>query len=397
MQGGTATAHANGVASQTSGRADVVPTVWFAAHPDRGPFDQLAAVLRKRGLRVVRLVHTPASRWSKLIDKLLYHRTVTLDEFLAGHGSPDPESEDVLDVLWTEGMSQVVPDAALNRFPEHIAADLKVRRGLVNKREVACRLQAAGIPVAPHLDAFSTSDEEAVDAFGLPLMVKSDVGAGGNGVRAAGSLEQVAAAVAELDPSRTSVFFQPFIQGEVRNYAAMMGESGQPLQEAVIRQYGRSGALRTGREVVDDPELREYGRSICAELGVVGPVDLDAIHDGEHYQLVDLNVRPWNSMVSMRMAPIDFDAGYAYAKGASVSSPAHATPPPGSSFVVFPDVVDASVAQRDPVGALREFARVGRRFLPWTGVRYLVHLVALRILFRLQGAPENAGLPSIEY
>ncbi|MBO0767502.1 MAG: hypothetical protein J2O48_02330, partial [Solirubrobacterales bacterium] len=143
-----------------------VPTVWFAGYPDRGPFDQLAASLRKRGLRVVRLLHTPGSRLSRCVDRLLYHRIVTLDDLVSGRDGPDPEREELVDVLWTEGMSQVVPDAVLDRFGERVSADLRARRELVNKRVVAARLEAAGIPVARHLDAATTTDAAAVAELG---------------------------------------------------------------------------------------------------------------------------------------------------------------------------------------------------------------------------------------
>ncbi|MBO0769028.1 MAG: hypothetical protein J2O48_10135, partial [Solirubrobacterales bacterium] len=207
------------------------------------------------------------------------------------------------------------------------------------------------------------------------------------------SEEQVAHAVADLDPTRASLFFQGFIAGEVRNYCAVVAPGGQVVHEAVVRQHGRRAGVRPEREIVDDPELLAYGRAICAELAVAGPVDLEAIHDGERYRLVDLNPRPWNSMISMHAAGFDFDGSYAYVIGVSSVPPSDVAVPGGTRFLVFPDVVDGEMGEGHPLAALGRFLLVGARFLRWAGPRYLLQLIVYRIWLRVEGASSSAGLP----
>lgn len=370
-----------------------VPTFWFAVHRERGPFDQLAAALRRRGYRVVRLVVTPPSPRARRVERILYDRVVRLDDLVAGRDGPRPE-EHTIDLQWSETMSQEVPDAALDRFPAGLAARLRARRDLSNKRYVADRLAAHGIPVAAHLSATEVSDAEAAARLGLPLVVKSDIGAAASGVRFARTEAEIAVAVSDLDATRASVFFQPLLPAEVRNYGGVIAEDGTPLEDLVVRQHGQVAGHRPGREVVDDPELLAYGRRLCAALGVSGPVDLEAIRDDTGRPLlIDLNARAWGSMMSMRRVGPAFDAHYLAALG--VTAPAAVSrAAAGDRFEVFPDEVELLVGQGRRAAAVGRLAVRLPRLVRWLGLRYPVHLVALRLLWRAEGAPGAVGLPT---
>lgn len=370
-----------------------MPTFWFAVHQERGPFDQLAAALRRRGYRVVRLVVTPPSPRARRVERILYDRVVRLDDLLAGRDGPRLD-ERTVDLQWSETMSQAMPDAALDRFPVELAARLRERRDLSNKRYVAGRLAAHGIPVAEHLGATEVSDAEAVARLGLPLVVKSDIGAAASGVRFAHTEAEIARAVGELDVTRESVFFQPLLAAEVRNYGAVIAPDGTPSEDLVVRQHGQVDGHRPGREVVDDPELLAYGRAVCAALGVTGPVDLEAIRDeAGRPLLIDLNARAWGSMMSMRTVGPAFDAHYLAALGLAERAEA-SHPVTGDRFEVFPDEVELLVGQGRRAAALARLAARLPRFVRWLGVRYPAHLVALRLLWRAEGAPGAAGLPT---
>lgn len=94
---------------------------------ERGPFDQLAAAMRKRGYRTVRLVAHRPSWTARAVDRLIYDRVVTLDDLSAGRDGPR-DGERVVDLQWTEAMSQAIDDAALRRFPTELVARLTTRR-----------------------------------------------------------------------------------------------------------------------------------------------------------------------------------------------------------------------------------------------------------------------------
>ncbi len=371
-----------------------VATFWFATHGEHGPFDQLAAALRHRGHRIIRLTHSPQPSRIRRADVLLFHRVVTIDDLLSGRDGPRPD-EHTVDLQWTETMSQAMPEAAIDRFPPELAVALRRRRELSNKRRVAELLQESGIEVAPHLGALEHSDEDAVARLGLPLVVKAEIGAAASGVRFAHTLDEVATAVDELDPSRASLFFQPLLRAEVRNYGGVIGADGRPLEDFIVRQFGQVGGHRPGREVVDDPAMLAYGRAVCAALGITGPIDIEAIdHDGRPL-LIDLNPRAWGSMMSMRMIGTAFDARYLTALGLPTPAPA-GRPGAGDRFLVFPTEVEMHVSAGSWLRAAATFLRRAPRLARWLGPRYLLHVVALRVAWRLEGAGGGVGLPSAE-
>ncbi|BBH15753.1 hypothetical protein Back2_00400 [Nocardioides baekrokdamisoli] len=374
-------------ATQTAGCGGV-PTFWFASNGEHGPFDQLATALRRRGYRVVRLVPTQASVSVRLADRLIYHRTVTIEEFVRGTAGPFAD-EETLDVQWYESVVLRIPDEAIDRFPAHIADRLRHRRLLCDKLAVARLLESAGVPVAPHLAASTHTDADAIALLGLPLMVKAAISSGSQGVIEAATADQVAQAVADLGVARDHVFFQPFLPGSVLNYDAVVGADLIPLAEAAVRQVRPADSpRRTGLEIVDDPELLAYGRRVCAAIGVVGPVDLDVIRGEDGPMLIDVNPRPWGTMMSLSGAGVNFDAHYLTAVG--VETPDGGLAKVGAVVGVFPDVVAYVLTTRGVLAAVRTFveaaAAIGRR----TGFRYLVHTLAMRVIWRLSPAAAAA-------
>lgn len=376
-----------------AGTSTPTPTIWFGVNAERGPFDQLAAALRHRGYRVVRLVHDPLGPRQRRLEGLLYHRVVHLDDLRAGSDGPRPESERIVDFQVTETMSHALAEDDLARFPAEIADLVRTRRALGNKRAVSATLLEHRIRVAEHLPADRFGDAEAIARFGLPIVVKTDVGAAASGVLVATTPDEVAAAVDRFDPSRAGVYFEKLMPGEVRNYAGVIGADGTMLDDVVVRQTGAGAGFRPGREVVDDPQLTAYGRAICAALQHTGPFDLEVIRDGGRPRLIDFNPRAWGSMMSMQAVGIDFASAYLRGLGLAEHDGSQPAKPPAGTFAVFPDEIDQLVTQGRIAAAARAFIGRALQFGRRLGVRYLAHLVALRLLYRLEGAPGSATLP----
>lgn len=372
-----------------------IPTFWFATLDGHGPFDQTAGALRRRGYRVVALTLRRTDRAMRICDSLLYHRSVTVADLLAGRGGPRPD-ERTVDLQWTEAIGAAMPEEAIDRFPAEIARTLRSRRELINKRAVAARLSDLGVEMTPHLSAVDFSDEEAIDKLGLPLVVKAEIGSAADGVRVVRSPEELQQAVAHMDPTRASLFFQPLLRGEVRNYEAVIGADGTPLEDLVVRQFGQVGGVRPGREVVDDPALLEYGREICAALQYRGPIDIEAIEHQGRPLLIDLNPRVWQSMMSLSSVGARFDAHYLTALGIPTSASERGRM--GERTAVFPADIELLLKSGQPAAAVGGLVRRSPEVIRYCGVRYLAQAVALRIAWRLTRNQSGtwAGLPVLD-
>jgi hypothetical protein len=381
---------------RASGRAEEpVATVWFLVSGERGTFDQLAAVLGGHGVRCVRVVDGPISPWSRRLDGLLYHRSIELQALLDGREGPRRE-ERIIDVQWMERVLLTLGEEELERMPPAIAAAVRERRNLADKRWVARTLAAAGVASAPYLDASSVTDAEAIELLGLPLVVKADIGAASSGVRVVGDANELAGAVTELDPGRESLFFQPLLDGEVRNYGAVISAEGEVRAEVVVRQFGAGGQIRAGREVVDDPLLAAYGRTICRQLRARGAIDLEVMRGGDgNLAMIDFNARPWASMVSLRMVGIDFAGELAADLGVAPRPRRRRPPQPGAVAMVFPDELDAYMLGRRPLRALIALLVRLPVVMRWTSPRYAAHFLGLRVLWRLEGKPQMFTLPPV--
>ena len=273
---------------------------------------------------------------------------------------------------------------------------------LLDKLEVSERLEAGGVDVPPftRLDpGGDTPAEEAVSDLGYPLMVKKRISSGGAGVLVAHDRASLTAAISTLmsDPGAGSpappVFAERFLQGEIVQYAALIGSQGIE-QEACLRahkgeanQFAPSVSIAT----LDDPALRDAGRKAIGILGCVGLVNLEFIRDpGGRLWHIDLAMRAYGNIAALTNAGVDMIGAYLRLLGLEQAIPAPSAPTHvGRQIGVFPTKM---LERRQTVGLTRaalESAPEARSYLRRFGGRYMLAVTLVIVDGRIRAARER--------
>ncbi|MEV4411778.1 hypothetical protein [Catellatospora sp. NPDC049609] len=346
-----------------------VPAFVFAEHARQGAFSLLAAALRRRGMRTIH-VTTARPLWiNRFISWLMYDRSLFVTEEQLGRIGELLGGEDVRDVQHTEYVLERLAAGAAT-LPGELGAQVAHRAALLDKFALGELCERRGIRVPEKIEAAGCSPARAVAAFGLPLVVKTKVGASGLGVRIASTEAAVAQALAELGPVE-NVFYERFIEGDYLDYSAVAGPDG-PLQEIGTRTVAAtSTAPPSSIETVDDPGLMEIGRQTVRELALTGFIHLDTVRDAQgRFWMMDANLRVWGSMASLRSAGIDFTEGYLAMLGLSDRPPGCETGTAGVTVTTFTGVVDAQISRKRVFGTLLAFGRYSPPYIRRFGLRY---------------------------
>jgi hypothetical protein len=354
-------------------RRDTVPTVVFADHTRWGAFTQLAAAVRRAGGRAVRVTVERRDWRTRLTDRLLFDRAIHLDGRAAlSRVASLLADETVVDVQCTEYVCRGLAGAD-DAFPEPVGSALATRANLLDKYTVGELATAGGVRTPTKLAADRVTVEEAVDRLGLPLVVKARVGAAGDMVRIVSTLDDARRALDELDPDPANLFFERLVVGEDIDYSAVVGPDGVVLDAATRTVAAPPGSTTPPAriEVVDEPDLLEFGRQAVKVLGFTGVAHLDTVRDGEgRYWLIDLNLRAWGSMIPAGTAGVDFADAYLHTLGLRDGEPP-APPPPGNATVtVFPRVMEDALGRGHGGRAARAFLTHSWWYLRRLGVRY---------------------------
>jgi hypothetical protein len=348
--------------------------VVFVDHARWWAFTQLAAVVRRSGGRAVRVsVRRPGWR-TRLADRLLFDRSI----YLAGPGALASvvgllAGEKIVDVQCTEYVCGQLAEVAAAGLPDTVGAALLTRAGLLDKFAVGEMAGARGVRTPAKLAAHEVSVGEAVARFGLPLVVKARVGAAGDGVRIARTAAQAERALEEIGPDRSRLFFEQLVIGEDIDYSAVISAEGVVL-DVGTRTVGVPPGSTTppsAIEILDAPQLLEFGRRAAEKLGFAGLAHLDTVRDAEgRYWLIDLNLRAWGSMIPSRATGIDFASAYLYSIGMRCAPPMRGAVTEPAAVTVFPRVVDDALARNRRLEAVVAFVRRSGPYLRWLGVRY---------------------------
>jgi hypothetical protein len=301
------------------------PTVLFADDHGWMSFDQVAAALRHRGIRTVRvmtreparlrdLLREPHLRW--LADRAFYDETVVL----CRPGGPERLASlldrGVDDVIATEPTLEAIGlESELGR---RMTGQALAFRGapaevLLDKFEVNERLAAHGVGVPLQVRADLLTPAQAVRRFGLPLVIKGGMGAGGDQVRIAGSLAEVKEALEALGGDRAEIFYQEHVRGPMVFYTGVHGPDGPLLEQGFAvgsSQYelGPSASVR----IYDRPELIAAGRRAAQLFGCQGYAEFDFMEAPDGRLLhVDANTRVWGFVLAPLSVGIDFVEAYA--------------------------------------------------------------------------------------
>jgi hypothetical protein len=184
---------------------------------------------------------------------------------------------------------------------------------LLDKFEVNAALAASGVPVPVQISG-QCSPSEAVARLGLPLILKSPIGAAGYGVRLVNTLAELGPALKQLRNPDHQTFYQEYVEGAVVMYGAMLGEGGAPLLEHGFRvvqtqsRFGPSAAV----SLYDRKELIDLGRRVAAHFQVEGLVEFGFLETPDGRLLhMDANFRCWGYIASPLKLGIDYLDAYA--------------------------------------------------------------------------------------
>lgn len=335
---------------------------------------QLSAALRRHGVAVV-LVGRVRGRDERVMARLLFTEVcepTALGALAERYDVVDVQGrdEDVVELMTLYGKRLGEPVRSLVARSAHQAD--KVRMAEV--------LGRGDVPVPRHLVA-PVHSTTVVRDIGLPVVVKTRVGAGGQGVTRVDTERDLARMLAAGDGS--ACFVEEFLTGETYQYAAAYGH-GRVLLDVTFRTVQRSGGGPADRcEVVQEPAVLRTGRRVVELLEGRGLVNLDMVLAPDGPRVVDVNVRTWDSMVPMRRSGLDFVSSYLRALGVPAGPFRPAAGP--SRVESFPGPILAAMDRPDAerrrlAPLLLSTAWTGRRYLRWLGPRYAAHVTWLIVV-----------------
>lgn len=374
------------------GRWRGAPVVLFVSDEQWHCFNQLAAVLRRHGVRPVRVLatRTRRSRLTRLMDHWVYGGIVCVDQPSGGADLRDlVRSHRVLDVQVNEETFQRIDPTsdAAKELARLDGSSWHNRASLYDKVALAARLKARGVEVAQVIDADQATPEEAITQLGLPLVVKSRTGTGGREVRIAHDVSAAYDAIDSLGGERSRIFYQRHIDGDLVGYGAV-AQSGSPLQEyAALELKSVSDPLGPTARVraVSDRHLFAAGRGVLEILGSERFVSVEFMkaHDGRLW-FIDLSTRVWGNFLAWRAAGLDLTEGYLHTIGATPALPATKLPEHEELLPVFPAALSDVFRFGSWTAAARELWRDARAYAPIVGARYCALAAAGLVVDRLR-------------
>lgn len=337
-------------------------------------FDQLASVLRERGVHTVHL--SQASNFlAHLSSRVVYdeshtfHHPAEIVDLLATH------RERIADVQCPESLLGAVLEAARAadlRAP--VVAMLEERVLWRDKRSASRRLAAAGVEVPQEI--------ALTGQVHTPVVVKRRVGSGGEGVRIVRESRVLPAVIEELG-GPDEVHGEALAPGATWCWAGCVVD-GRVMDDVVYRtrQAHAAEGPSTHSEVVDRPDIAAVGSRVASLLSTPGLLNLDLVLDSDGTPLVvDVNLRAWHSVVALRERGHDFASTYLEALGLLPRGAAATGGGTSGPVRVFPDQ-SADDTHEPRSHAIRRFVADGRaqgHFLPWRYIAAQTVLFARRV------------------
>jgi len=287
------------------------PTVVFVDDAPWESFFQLAVILRKAGIRTVR-VSVGLSRWQ--IDRILFDRHVSLSF------PPTPEqlskilsNEFITDVQPTESLGMTTY-AAVSLLPPSQRSDLWIgRAAFLDKLRVASDLREFGLRTPDTLLADVTSPIEAVAQLSLPIVLKRRVSSSGSGVEVFYTLESLQEFVAKVE-NPSEWFFERFILGQCLVCASCVGDDGIDViatYEILKRVKLRGSSIEV--EIRDDARIADSGRLLINAMHIRGLVCFDVIRDADDIDWIhDVNPRAFGTLSTCQLGGFDFFGAYIF-------------------------------------------------------------------------------------
>ncbi len=318
------------------------PTVVFVDSFAWASFTHLGALLRRRGVRAVRITTRPPNRiaarwcWDAVIEVGSVEEIDGAAAALAG--------ERVVDVHVAEPLVSGIGPRLLAAMTGECRTRFEHRRRLMDKFEVAAMLAAGGLDVPAAVPLPAADLAQVVAELGPRLVVKARVGAGGESVVMVDGLDQLRSAVEGLDDP-AGWYVERFIDGAAFQVGGFADGGG--LRWSVgFRTVEKVRSLGPARrlEYLSGPEFDRAGRGVVSATGLQGLFNVGILRDADGRDWVhDVNPRVWGSLsacVASGGNVVDLYRAWL----AGEDAPAARTPAPGRRADALPGAWDDVVA-----------------------------------------------------
>jgi hypothetical protein len=288
-----------------------VPTVIFLDEMKWEAFFQLAAKIRKNGVRCVRVTSVP-QKASRLVSRLIFADCVYLttskqEEILRSV----LRSENVVDLQFSENYTELVQRCS-TELPPTLVEEIVKRVALMDKVASLELMQRAGVPTPARISLSSPEVDCFIQTHGLPVVLKNRFGYGGSGVTVFSDRVALFDQIQSIGDAVDEYFIEAYVEGVRMNYGAAV-VNGSVAQESCYATTKSANPLgpSTQIETVRSDEVLLLGRRIVLASTCNGLMNINFMQDKDGTCWpVDFNLRTFGKVTSFQKAGLDFREGY---------------------------------------------------------------------------------------
>ncbi len=350
------------------------PTVVFLDDSRWAIFHQLSPLLRRAGVRTVRVTTGQSSR-SRLTSRLVYDRYVSLPT----KGGEDVlrrivTQENLIDIQFVETLvAMMIP--VVDNLQDGVANQVRQRLMIMDKWKASARFREGGVLTPDVIALKDATPEQVIEQFGLPVVIKERTGCGGCSVTICDDAPTLDRTYQEHWLQRNDFYYERFVQGEKLNYGAVYSSDGveQELGYRVTRWVPPVGtAIQV--ETIEDTVLITIGRRAVELSGCLGLMNIDVIQDAHgEYWLIDFNARAFGGATSFLLIGLDLSQGYLRSLHRRSAEPEKLTPDQGGIVVdIFPTCLDDAMRTGSYAAVLGAFSKYAAPFVRRLGVRFTI-------------------------
>ena len=298
-------------ASRTDDGDAAVPAVIFLDEMKWETFFQIAAKIRKSGVRCVRVTSIPL-RTSRFASRLVFARCVYLpaskqEEVLRSV----LRSENVADLQFSENFADLVRRCA-TELPALLVDPIMSRVNLMDKVSAGELMTRAGVQTPARIALSSPDLDSFIRTHGLPLVLKSRIGYGGSGVTIISDRDTLINQIRLIGDTGNEYFIEAYVKGSRMNYGAAV-VNGTVAQETCYATTKSANPLGPSTQIVTvrNTEVLSLGRRIVLASKCNGLMNINFMQDEQGTCWpVDFNLRTFGKVASFQKAGLDFQEGY---------------------------------------------------------------------------------------
>ena len=365
------------------------PAVLFIDDVGWDCFFQLAAGLKRAGIRTIRVTRSRRTRTASLLlfDRAIHHSDS------AGHLDLPGilEGEDIIDVQMTENMVTAA-GKEFTLLPRTQRTEAWTRRAAVmDKLLVAERLGELGFFTPPVLTGPNADADQIIQRLGLPVMRKLRTASGGEGMSIVRTREELETLLTK-DQRSDSYFFERCIEGRQLQVAGVFGDGDDAVVTYETLQRRSALAPASLIRTIDDPGLVETGRAAVKALGIAGMININVIRDAEGRDWIhDVNPRVFGSFMAFRTVGVDLLQAYVEWLRTTPGLPADRQGDE-NSLVVFPAAFRTD-SGGSPSWKINGILRAAGSYRHWAGPRYVAYEIGRQLVYEMKRRLNRQGWP----